>query len=64
MGAYEYQAEQPCLADVNGDGIVNGLDLVAVIAAWGSPGGPEDINGDGIVNVLDLLEVIANWGPC
>ena len=49
-------------ADVNGDGVVNVLDLNLVLAAWGATSGPEDINGDGIVNVLDLLEIIAAWG--
>jgi hypothetical protein len=53
-----------CPGDVNGDGVVDVLDLLLVLAAWGNPGGPEDINGDGIVDVLDLLEVLANWGPC
>jgi hypothetical protein len=47
--------------DVNGDGVVDVLDLLLVIAAWGNPGGPEDVNDDGIVDVLDLLEVIAHW---
>jgi hypothetical protein len=48
--------------DVNGDGVVDVLDLLEVLAAWGPcPGCPADINGDGVVNVLDLLEVLANW---
>jgi hypothetical protein len=54
----------PCPADVNGDGVVNVMDLLAVFAVWGATSGPEDINGDGIVNVLDLLEVLIAWGPC
>ena len=54
----------PCPADVNGDGVVDVLDLLALLAAWGNAGGPEDINGDGIVDVLDLLELLAAWGPC
>ena len=54
----------PCPPDVNADGFVDVLDLLAVLAAWGAAGGPEDINGDGAVNVLDLLEVLAAWGPC
>jgi hypothetical protein len=62
MGAYEFQV--PCLADVNGDGEVDVLDLLALLAAWGNTSGPEDINGDGIVDVLDLLELLASWGPC
>jgi hypothetical protein len=54
----------PCPPDVNGDGIVDVLDLLNVLAAWGAVGGPEDINGDGIVDVLDLLELLGAWGPC
>jgi hypothetical protein len=53
-----------CPADVNGDDVVDVLDLLLVLAAWGATSGPEDINGDGIVDVLDLLELLANWGPC
>jgi hypothetical protein len=55
-----------CPADVNGDGTVDVVDLLALLPAWGPCGGPcpEDINGDGIVNVLDLLELLAAWGPC
>jgi hypothetical protein len=54
----------PCPADVNGDAVVDVLDLLAVLAAWGNTGGPEDINGDGVVDVLDLLDLLAAWGPC
>ena len=53
-----------CPADVVPDSVVDVLDLLDVLAAWGATGGPEDINGDGIVNVLDLLEVLSSWGPC
>ncbi|RKU36050.1 hypothetical protein C6496_14245 [Candidatus Poribacteria bacterium] len=42
-------------ADVNGDGTVNILDLVAVANAFGKDA--PDINGDGTVNVLDLVSV-------
>ena len=41
--------------DVNGDGIVNILDLVAVANGFGKD--TPDINGDGVVNVLDLVAV-------
>ena len=49
--------------DVNGDGIVNVSDLLAVIEAWGpcSFSCPEDLNGDGVIDVVDLLAVIAAW---
>ncbi len=55
----------PCTQDVNDDGVVDVLDLLAVLAAWGATSDvPEDINGDGVVDVLDLLEVLSAWGPC
>ena len=42
-------------ADVNGDGTVNILDLVAVANAFGKD--TPDVNGDGTVNILDLVAV-------
>jgi hypothetical protein len=56
--------ECECLSDINGDGTVNVNDLLAVLAAWGAPGGVEDVNFDGVVDVLDLLIVLGAWGPC
>jgi agmatine deiminase len=49
--------------DVNGDGLVNVSDLLAVIDAWGvcDFNCPEDLNGDGMVDVVDLLAVIGAW---
>jgi hypothetical protein len=59
-----YAADFDCPEDVNGDGTVDVLDLLAVLAAWGNTSGPEDINNDGTVDVLDLLALLAAWGPC
>jgi len=53
----------PCPADVNGDGLVNVSDVLAVIGNWGGIG-EGDVNGDNIVNVTDLLEVVSAWGNC
>ena len=57
--------------DINDDGSVDVLDLLELIAAWGScdllpPGDGSDdcdpdLNGDGNVDVEDLLELIAQW---
>ena len=46
-------------ADVNGDGVVNILDLVSIAASLKSetPNLTADVNGDGVVNVLDLILV-------
>jgi len=49
--------------DIDGDGDVDTVDLLLLLAAWGEcPGCPEDINGDGVVNTVDLLLLLANWG--
>ena len=42
-------------ADVNGDGVVNILDLVLVAQGLGTD--KPDVNGDGVVNILDLVFV-------
>ena len=53
----------PDASDVNGDGIVNILDLVRVSNAFGQRGQiPEDVNGDGVVNVQDLVWVSGAFG--
>ncbi|MCH8151182.1 MAG: VCBS repeat-containing protein [Planctomycetes bacterium] len=49
--------------DLNGDGTVGILDLLALLAAWGpNRGHPADFDGDGTVGILDLLALLANWG--
>jgi hypothetical protein len=48
--------EQP---DVTGDGVVDVLDLVAVIVGWGTP--DADTGCDGETDVHDLVSVITNW---
>lgn len=56
--------------DVNGDKIVNILDIVKVKYHW-FPGPPlgaggynrnVDVNDDGSINILDIVAVKANWG--
>ncbi len=54
-----------CPWDLDGNGSVGILDLLALLAVWGThPGGPPDFNGDGTVGILDLLTLLASWGPC
>jgi hypothetical protein len=53
-----------CFADVNEDYNVDVLDLLYVIAVWGTDNPAGDINEDGWVDVSDLLEVISAWGVC
>ena len=54
----------PCPADINGDAVVDVVDLLEVVGTWGQSNVPSDINNDGVVNVSDLLAVVDAWGPC
>ena len=49
--------ETPPTVDVNGDGVVNVLDLVIVANAFGEKA--PDLNNDGVVNIQDLV-IVAN----
>jgi formylglycine-generating enzyme required for sulfatase activity len=56
-------AQDGCIADVDGDGIVSGNDLASVLGGWGSCsscGG--DVNGNGVINGEDLAVVLTRWG--
>ncbi len=62
-------AAPDCGCDVNRDGVVDILDLVAVSVRYGQttagglpPNSPEDTNGDGQVSIDDLVCVAANYG--
>jgi len=52
----------PCPADLNGDGVVGGADLGALLAAWGTTAG--DINDSGDTDGADLGILLAGWGNC
>jgi hypothetical protein len=58
--------ECECLADVNGDGVVDHAGTLAVVAVMGGAcdGCPEDINLDGVVDEQDLQIVLGSMGPC
>ena len=47
-------------ADINGDSIVNGIDLSAMLANWGG-NGLGDLNFDGLVGGPDLAALLAGW---
>jgi len=61
----------PIPADLNGDGVVNGLDLGILLANWSIPPTapgcagatpcPADLNADGVVDGLDLGLLLAGW---
>ena len=61
---YKRPPPAPVLSsDVNGDGIVNILDMLSVTTNFGETGeNPADVNGDGIVNIIDLVKVAGELG--
>ncbi len=62
-----YHAPPAIFGDVDGNGIVDGLDLSAVLSAWETVPGDllwnanADLDCNGLVDGLDLTEVISNW---
>jgi len=51
--------------DLNGDGVVNGLDVSTLLAAWGACGEgacSADLNCDREVSGPDLAALLADWG--
>jgi hypothetical protein len=59
-----------CPADINDDLVVDVLDLLLALGAWGPcpgdcpPTCAADTNDDCAVDVIDMLAVLAAWGPC
>jgi len=51
-----------CMADLNGDGLVDTADLGGLIGAFGSSGPFGDINNDGVVDTADLGILISGFG--
>jgi plastocyanin len=68
IGTITVEPEVVCPADTNGDEEVDILDLLDLLAAWGTNNDTYDIapapNGDGVVNIQDLLVLLSVWGPC
>jgi hypothetical protein len=67
IDAISVQPIHLCAADVIENGVVDGADLSAVLAVWGTDGGlypRADTNGDGVVDGQDLATVLGGWGPC
>ena len=56
-----------CPGDVTEDGIVDGIDLAALLGSWGTDGQgqfPCDTDHDGVVSGTDLAALLSSWGQC
>ncbi len=64
---FTVQANMPnCAEDLNGDHIVSGPDLGALLSEWGDCDGTcaADLNNDGMVDGDDLGLLLGAWGGC
>lgn len=50
-----------CIADFNGDGTVNTVDVLSYLNKWAAKDASADINGDGTVNTLDFILFLNLW---
>ncbi len=71
-GTFPLRVEEDAVpvGDVNTDGCVDVIDLLYLIAAFGSYSGDAnynhdcDFNSDGAVDVIDLLYMVQTFGTC
>ncbi len=61
------EVSEPVFGDIDGNGVVDVVDLILVIVNWGPcPDPPDpcdaDLNNNRVVDVIDLVRVIGNWG--
>jgi hypothetical protein len=59
--------DDQCPGDITGGGVVDAIDLAAILGAWGTSGQGKfdsDINDDGTVDAQDLAIVLGGWGNC
>jgi hypothetical protein len=61
MGAFELQAQAPCRADFNGDGLVDTRDVLAFLNVWSAHGAGADFNGDGAIDTRDVIAFLNAW---
>lgn len=51
--------------DINGDDLINGVDLGMLLGDWGScTGCASDFNEDDVVGCVDQEFLLGNWGQC
>jgi subtilisin family serine protease len=59
--AVQAALDMACVADFNGDGAVDTLDVLAFLNAWNAGNSAADIDGDGDTDTLDVLAFLNAW---
>lgn len=63
--AFDHEVgNDPCPADLDGNGTVNGADLGLMLIEWGTDAPAADLDANGIVNGGDLGLLLIAWGAC
>lgn len=64
LSVFQVNAICDTIGDLNGDCIVNGLDLALLLAAWGPCTAPciGDLDMNGVIDGADLTGLLAHWG--
>ncbi len=63
VASFPVSGASPCLADLTGDGMVDGADLGLLLGDWGRCAGCSgDLNADGTVDGADLGLLLGTWG--
>jgi hypothetical protein len=52
---------QGCVADFNGDGMVDSRDVIAFLNSWAAGDGAADANGDGAIDTRDVILFLNLW---
>lgn len=61
FAAIAVEDDNGCVADFNGDGIVDTRDVLAFLNAWNAGAGSADIDGNGTVDTRDVLAFLNLW---
>ena len=66
--AFRFRGRAVTLVDcpydcADGNGVVDTIDFLELLAQWATVGGSCDPDGDG-VDTIDFLALLAAWGPC
>lgn len=56
--------DAPCVADLDGNGLVDGADLTILLGAWNGAKSPADLDADGTVDAADMAVLLNAWGEC
>jgi len=62
---WAFAEDDDCTGDIDGNGAVDGGDLLAMLSGWGDCAGCDaDLNDDDVIDGADLLLLLSAWGAC